>query len=535
MALTLPLPVPGWAIAPPAGRPARPAAPVRERIHVTPSRGVVTEYGAKLAVILVSACVAIFLDASTSYESSTALPYIAGAVAATPDQASWIVTLFSAAYDTSILLSTWFLARFGRRQYFVGSLIGFATFSFACVFSTEYHVFLVFRLLQGFALGSFFSCGVLSLFMTIPNHLRLMGIMLFSMASQMGGALGPAVAGYLVYNDAWQWVFILSAIPALALAIGIHYTLRDPVDPERVPFDWVGAALIAVTFLALHYLVNEGERRNWTEDPWVTLALIVTPVFGAAMLVWKLKFSPHPFLDFRVLRHRNLAIGAIFGAGFGILLQVATLIGGFVEQTLDFTPTLGGGLDALRAVAIAVFVPIATYAMAEKWLGVRTALIVGLIATFIGFHVEVTATTAGSDFTSFIIPFAAIGIGIAILYRALATVIFGVLPPEDLIMGLLVYKMSGVLGGALAAPIFVTLLDHRVAAHLNELAGRVTLQEPAVRAFMQSAQGSAKTLASMVSMQANTLAYSDLWSIASVIALAMIPIIFALDLREKSS
>jgi DHA2 family multidrug resistance protein len=526
MALTLPLPVPRWAIVPPAT--------TAERVHVTPSRGVITEYGVKLAVILVSACVAIFLDASVSYESSTALPYIAGAVAATPDQASWIVTLFSAAYDTSILLSTWFLARFGRRRYFVGSLAGFAVFSFACALSSEYHVFLVFRLLQGFALGSFFSCGVLSLFMTIPNHLRLMGIMLFSMASQMGGALGPAVAGYLVYNDAWQWVFVLSALPALALAAGIHYTLRDPVEPHFVPFDWLGAALIAVTFLALQYLVNEGERRNWIEDPWVVLALVITPLFGAAMLVWKLKFSPHPFLDFRVLRHRNLVIGAVFGAGFGVLLQVATLIGGFVEPALDFTPTLGGGLDALRAVAIAVVVPIATFAMAENWLGIRTALIAGLAVTFIGFHLEVTATTAGSDFSSFIIPFAVIGAGIALLYRALATVIFGALPPEDLIMGLLVYKMSGVLGGALAAPVFVTLLDHRVAAHLNELAGSMTLQEPAVRNFMAGAQGGAKALASMVSLQANTLAYSDLWAIASVIALAMIPVVFAIDLREKS-
>ena len=526
MALTLPLPVPRWAIAPPVR--------AAERVHVTPSRGVITEYGVKLAVILVSACVAIFLDASTSYESSTALPYIAGAVAATPDQASWIVTLFSAAYDTSILLSTWFLARFGRRRYFAGSLIGFAIFSFACALSAEYHVFLVFRFLQGFALGSFFSCGVLSLFMTIPNHLRLMGIMLFSMASQMGGALGPAVAGYLVYNDAWQWVFVLSGIPALALAAGIHFTLRDPVEPQRVPFDWIGAVLIAVTFLELNYLVNEGERRNWIEDPWVVLALVLTPVCGAATLVWKLRFSPHPFLDFRVLRHRNLVIGAVFGAGFGVLLQVATLIGGFVEPALDFTPTLGGGLDALRAVAIAIVVPIATIAMAAKWLGIRTALILGLIATFIGFHLEVTATTAASDFTSFIIPFGVIGAGVALLYRALATVIFGVLPPEDLIMGLLVYKMSGVLGGALAAPIFVTLLDHRVAAHLNDLAGSITLQEPAVRSFMASAQGSAKALAGMVNLQANTLAYSDLWAVASVLALVLIPVVFAIDLREKS-
>jgi MFS transporter, DHA2 family, multidrug resistance protein len=264
------------------------------------------------------------------------------------------------------------------------------------------------------------------------------------------------------------------------------------------------------------------------------LALVITPLFGAAMLVWKLKFSPHPFLDFRVLRHRNLVIGAVFGAGFGVLLQVTTLIGGFVEPALDFTPTLGGGLDALRAVAIAVVVPIATFAMAENWLGIRTALIAGLAVTFIGFHLEIAATTAGSDFSSFIIPFAVIGAGIALLYRALATVIFGALPPEDLIMGLLVYKMSGVLGGALAAPVFVTLLDHRVAAHLNELAGSMTLQEPAVRNFMASAQGGAKALASMVSLQANTLAYSDLWAIASVIALAMIPVVFAIDLREKS-
>jgi DHA2 family multidrug resistance protein len=526
MAVSLPLPIPGWVFTPPAR--------AAERVHVTPSRGLVIAHGARLGIIIAAACVAIFLDASTAYESSTALPYIAGAVGATPDQASWIVTLFSAAYDTSILLSTWFLARLGRRAYFVGSLLGFAACSIACACSSEYHVFLVFRLQQGFALGSFFSCGVLALFMTIPDRLRLFGVMLFSMASQLGGALGPAVSGYLVYNDDWQWVFILSALPAVVLAAGIAATLRDPVEPERVPFDIIGAVLIGVTFLALQYLVNEGERRNWTEDPWVVLALIVTPVFGAAMLVWKLRFSPHPFLDFRVLRHRNLVIGAIFGAGFGILLQVATLIGGFVEDALQFTPTLGGGLDALRAIAIVVIVPIATIALEKRWLGVRSMLVIGLAATFAGFFIEMSATTTGSDFRSFIIPFAAIGIGIAVRYRALATVIFGVLPPADLIMGLLVYKMSGVLGGALAVPIFVTLLDHRIAAHVNDLTGSITLGEPAIRQFMQAGQGGAKALEGLVTMQATTMAYADLWGVAAVIALVLVPFVFALDMRRRS-
>jgi len=505
-----------------------------EQRHITPSRGAFVMHGTRLGIVLAAACIAIFLDASTSYESSTALPYIQGALAATPDQGSWLVTLFNAAYETGILLSPWFLARFGRRDYFVGSLLGFAVCSLGCACASEYHVFLILRLLQGFALGGFFACGVLSLFMSIPDGLRLIGVMLFSMASQLGSALGPAVAGYLVYNDAWQWVFVLSAVPAFVLALGIRYALRDPAPPERVPFDVVGALLIVVTFLSLQYLVNEGERRNWTEDPWVTLALVLTPLCGVATMVWKLRYSPHPFLDFRVLRHRNLVVGAIFGFGFGLLLQAATQIGGFVERTLDFTPTLGGGLDAIRAVAILIFVPLVTFAMAEKWLGVRTALIVGLIATFVGFRIEVVATTGQSDFASFIVPFAGIGIGIAILYRALASVIFGSLPSADLIMGLIVYKMSGVLGGALAAPLFGTLLDHKVAVLQSELAGGVTLASPTVRAFVDAGSGSAAALAKIVMGQATTLAYSDLWSLASLVVVALVPVLFLLDLKAPA-
>jgi DHA2 family multidrug resistance protein len=505
------------------------------RRHVVPSRLPLTEHGARLAIVLAVACVAIFLDASTSYESSTALPYIQGAIGATPDQGSWVVTLFNAAYETATLLSPWFLARLGRRTYFVASLLVFAACSFGCALSSDYDVFLVLRLLQGFALGGFFACGVLSLFMSIPNGLQLIGVMLFSMSSQLGSALGPAVSGYLVYDVAWQWVFVLAAIPAVVLAIAIGFVLRDPVVPERVPFDYVGAALIAGTFLCLQYVVNEGERRNWSDDPWVITAIVASLLGGAATLVWKLRYSPHPFLDFRVLRHRNLILGALFGFGFGILLQASTLIGGFVERTLDFTPTLAGGLDALRAFAIVVFVPLVTFALAESIIGVRTTLLIGLFATFIGFHLEVTATTAGSDFTSFVVSFGAIGIGIAILYRALASVIFGTLPREDLIMNLLVYKLSGVIGSAAAGPIFATFLDRRIAVLQQTLAGGVNLASPAVRSFVGSGGGNAAALAKMVQNQAVTIAYSDMWAIASILALALVPAVFLIDLRKAAT
>jgi DHA2 family multidrug resistance protein len=507
-------------------------APVRQ--YVSPSRAAVVVHGTHLAIVVACACVAIFLDASTSYESATALPYIQGAIAATPDQGSWIVTLFNAAYATSILTSPWFLTRFGRRTYFSASLAGFALASIGCALASEYDVFLALRVLQGFALGAFFACGVLSLFMSIPDSLRLVGVMIFSMASQMGSAIGPAIAGALVYDDAWQWVFVISAVPAAILALAVWYTLDDPEPARRVPFDAIGALLIGVTFLALQYVVNEGERRNWADDPWVMLALVIAPLAGAALLVWKHRFSPAPFLDLRVLRHRNLVVGAIFGFGFGFVLQAATQTGGFVETALDFTPVLGGGLDALRAVAIIIFVPIVTVAMAEHWLGTRTALVIGLATTFVGFRLEVLATTTDADFTSFILPFAGIGIGIAILYRALATVIFGSLPREDLIMGLLVYKISGVLGGAIAAPVLATLLDHLTAAHRSDLVAGITLTSPTVRSFLAGGNAMSE-LAHTVAVQAATLSYSDLWSYASIVVIALVPAILLLDMRATAS
>jgi DHA2 family multidrug resistance protein len=358
--------------------------------------------------------------------------------------------------------------------------------------------------------------------------------MIFSMASQMGSAIGPAIAGALVYDDAWQWVFVISAVPAAILAVAVWYTLDDPEPARRVPFDAIGALLIAATFLTLQYVVNEGERRNWADDPWVVLALVIAPLAGAALLVWKHRFSRAPFLDLRVLRHRNLVVGAIFGFGFGFVLQAATQTGGFVETALDFTPVLGGGLDALRAVAIIIFVPIVTVAMAEHWLGTRAALLLGLATTFVGFRLEVLATTTDADFTSFILPFAGIGIGIAILYRALATVIFGSLPREDLIMGLLVYKISGVLGGAIAAPVLATLLDRLTAAHRSDLVAGVTLTSPAIRSFV-SAGNAMSALAHTVAVQAATLSYSDLWSYASIVVIALVPAILLLDMRAAAS
>ena len=84
--------------------------------------------GTRLAAIGVAAVLAILIDGTAANVVSSGLPYLQGVLAATPDQASWILTVFNAAYYATIFFSPWLYARFGRKPLLLGALVGFGGF-----------------------------------------------------------------------------------------------------------------------------------------------------------------------------------------------------------------------------------------------------------------------------------------------------------------------------------------------------------------------------------------------------------------------
>jgi len=77
------------------------------------------------------------------------LPYLAGITGASPDEASWILTAFNAAYYAMILFSPWMMARVGRKRLMLGALVGFVAVSALLAVTTDYHAFVLLRFAQG--------------------------------------------------------------------------------------------------------------------------------------------------------------------------------------------------------------------------------------------------------------------------------------------------------------------------------------------------------------------------------------------------
>src|ERR1700712_1294918 len=79
--------------------------------------------GLRGVALIASAILAILVDGTSTAIINTGLPYLQGITATSPDQGSWILTTFNAAYYSFIFLSPWLVARFGRRNLILTALL----------------------------------------------------------------------------------------------------------------------------------------------------------------------------------------------------------------------------------------------------------------------------------------------------------------------------------------------------------------------------------------------------------------------------
>src|SRR5262245_86736 len=95
-----------------------------------------------------------FLAVLDSSVNNVVLIYIARRVSATQPHAQWLATPYLAANGIVLLLSDWLSNFFGRRRYFLGSLVLFTLGSFLCGFAQDMGTLILFRIVQGLGAGA---------------------------------------------------------------------------------------------------------------------------------------------------------------------------------------------------------------------------------------------------------------------------------------------------------------------------------------------------------------------------------------------
>src|SRR4051812_247273 len=240
---------------------------------------------------------------------NVALPQMAGNLGATQQEISWVSTGYILSNVVVLPMTAFLTERFGRRRYLTASIIIFAIASFLCGTSTSLVELVVWRIVQGAGGAALLSTAQATIRQIFPREQQGLVQAVFLLGIIVAPTLGPTLGGWITDNYTWNWCFFINIPIGIVSAFLVATFLHDPPEMQRRPgpVDFLGIGLLAVGLSCLQYVLEEGEQKDWFNDPAITRIAVVSALSLAGMLWWELSpRNPSPVVDFRVLKNRDL-------------------------------------------------------------------------------------------------------------------------------------------------------------------------------------------------------------------------------------
>jgi DHA2 family multidrug resistance protein len=484
------------------------------------------EHGLRLVIVVAGVSIAAVMQFLDSTIVNVALPIIGGNLSATFDEIGWVVTAYSLAAIAVIPLTGWLSLRFGRKRYFLISIVGFTIASALCGMATTFPQLIVARVVQGLFGGGLVATSQAILVSSFPRQRQAVAQGIFAMIAVLGPGLGPTLGGWLTDQYNWPLIFFINLPLGVFCTITLGTTLRE-WPSERKPIDVLGIFLLVSGLACLQYFLERGEIKQWFEDPGIR----ISAAWAFIGLIWFVSHAlrtEHPVLELRTFRHRNLALASLatFALGanlFGSLLILPL----YLQNALGFTALGAGMLLALRALPTALLAPLSTFLLQHGLVAPRVAASGGFLALAFGTYAIAESITPLSDANTFVPAMIFIGIAFAFLWTPLGIISLRGLPARELGYGAAIFNLSAQIGGAVSIAIVTAMQDRRNAFWWNSLASGVTNRNVAVQQLAPHVHWHdlLVRLEAGVAQQAGILTYRDLLLMLVVPALLAVPVI----------
>ena len=503
-------------------RPASPAANVVEK-------------GPALVVITIGIMLATLMQTLDTTIVNVALPVIQGNLGATIDEGAWVVTGYIVSAVIVIPLTPWLQIRFGRRQYYSAAIIGFTVASVFCGLSDSITSLIFWRIIQGLFGGGLVATAQSALRDTFPPDKLGASQALFAMGAIVGPSIGPTLGGWLTDNFSWNYVFFINVVPGLLAAAIMLTRLKNPTEPHPLPLDFVGLGLLALGLGSLQYILDEGQRNDWWNDPVITTFGLLAAFGVIAFIIWEMWGTQRPIVDLRAFRYRAVTAGTALGFAIGSVLFGATVIlPQYVQSLLGFTATLSGELIFVRAFFIAALTPFIARFVGGGKVDARILL-------FIGFGLIGCAqiwlgliTTTGTSFEALTGPAIMSGIGLSCVFTPLSIAVLSALPLNVVPKAAAFNSLALQLGGSFSTAALVTLLARRNSFHQEVLAAHAVRSSVAVQSLLAH-HGSIGELYATLVAQAGAMSYADAQLALGALAFALMPLILLMPKRRAGT
>ena len=510
---------------------------------MTPAQVTHDKPGVNPWLIALAVMLATFMEVLDTSIAAVALPYIAGSLSASNDEATWVLTSYLVANAIVLPASSWFSLRFGRKRFLLFCIALFTASSFVCGAATSLGMILISRALQGAGGGALQPLSQAILLETFPPQKRGMAMAVFALGVVVAPVLGPTLGGWLTDTYSWRWAFYIN-IPVGAFAVFmISRYVEDPPyikDAQPGKFDGVGLGLLAVWLGCLQIILDKGQEDDWFGATWIRWATAILIVSFVAFLMRAFRHD-QPLVDLRVFRHRNFAIGCVLIALFGAAIYgLVTMLPLFYQELMGYTALAAGWAVSPRGVGAILAMPMIGYLTAKidnRYLIAFGFCLFGITSLWF------SRINLSIGQWSFLWAITLSGFASGCVFVPLSTTTMAFLKNEEIGNASGLYNLLRNIGGSIGISIVNTIVARHEQLHRNTLAasltsGRVEVQG-AIAGIEQylGAQGASPTLATQqaygllehsLRAQSRLLSYVDDFRYMALVCFACVPIVFAL-------
>jgi DHA2 family multidrug resistance protein len=512
------------------GSPGPLAAPLFERASTTAWIAVLAgNIGAFMAILNIQITNASLLD-------------IEGGIGTGVDNGAWISTSYLIGEIVVIPLTDYLSRVFSFRRYMLANAVLFPLFSAACAFAHDLGSMILLRGLQGFAGGVLIPMAFTMVLTKLPKAQQPFGLALFALSVTFAPAIGPTIGGYLTENYGWQSIFFVNTPPSIIMIVALFLTLEQkPLQLSLLKGgDWAGIVTMAIGLSALQTVLEEGNKDDWFQSPFIVKLALTAAVFLTAFVAIELTVK-NPLVQLRLLKQRNFGVGVLVNVLVGVaLFGTVYILPQYLGQVQRYNAEQIGYVLAwtgLPQLAIIPLVPLLMKRFDARLIGF---IGISIFAASAFMNITLSLDSAGDQF---FLPNIVRAIGQALVLTPITVITTAGIAPSEAGAASGLSNMLRNLGGAVGTAMLATVLTKREQFHSNIIGQSVTTYRDEVRDridqltqyFMahgvtDPAVAQHKAIAAIgaiVHRQALILGFSDTFAvIGTVLALAAVALLF---------
>jgi EmrB/QacA subfamily drug resistance transporter len=357
--------------------------------------------------------------------------------------------------------------RFGPKNLYLIGLAVFTAASLWCGLSGSIGMLIAARVVQGIG-AALLTPQTLSMITRIfPPERRGMAMSLWGATAGVATLVGPLAGGVLVDGLGWEWIFFVNVpIGVIGMALAVWLIPVLPTTDHR--FDLAGVGLSGAGMFLVVFGLQQGQAGGWA--PWIWAVIVAGIGFMVMFVYWQSINRGEPLIPLDIFRDRDFSLAnlAVVVIGFAATAMILPLMF-YAQAVCGLSPTRSALLTAPMAIVSGLLAPVVGKIVDNYH--PRPVIGFGFSMLAIGLtwlSIEMTPTT---PIWRLVLPFIAMGIGMAFVWQPLAATATRNLPPEVAGAGSGVFNATRLVGAVLGSAGIAAFMTTRITAEMPPMPG----------------------------------------------------------------